>query len=242
MGSGWHGIEGDNDGRRWVLHRFLPRALGVATAAVGIAWLLGGCGGAPVTSGMAGDVSTDVSSPVETPAATSPVTAESDSSRPAVSAARVPASEWVPAPDDIAGVLGDAAGDAAGLQLYVPGEVPLGTRVADYWSDVLAVQTPSASATTVSNPRVNGTGATAEVTLVLEVSGGRLAFVQNVHGDLGDLPGRPVGTVEGHLATAYRMLGADVVQWEDAGHWYAVMGTGVAASDVERFALSMRPL
>ena len=75
---------------------------------------------------------------------------------------------------------------------------------------------------------------------MLAVGDGRLGIIQNVHGDLGDLPGRPVGTVAGHLATAYRVLGSDVVQWEDAGHWYAVMGTGLASGDVERFALSMR--
>lgn len=231
-------IAGESDNRGCRLRRYLPHAVLVVAAAVGVVWLLGGCGGSPVTAGGA---PVELPHPQEAPAPTSPAPLESSPTRP-VSTALAPASEWLPAPEAISDVLVDAADTASGLQLYAPSEVPAGTRIAAHWSDVLAVSAPSDTTATGANPRVSGTGATAEVTLVLEIGGGRLSFMQNVHGDLGDLPGRPVGTVAGHLATAYRMLGAEVVQWEDAGRWYAVLGTGLAPNDIERFALSMRPL
>jgi hypothetical protein len=148
----------------------------------------------------------------------------------------------VSTPEEITQALREAALTATGLRLYAPTEVPSGTSVAPRWTDVLVTPGTTATSAGASNPRISGSDSTAEVGLVLEVGSGWVSFVQNVHGDLGDLPGRPIGSIDGHLATAYRMLGADVVQWEDAGHWYALMGTGLAGSDIERIALSMRPL
>lgn len=225
MGSATSGIRPTR--RPW------PYALLVVAAAVTVARLLTGCG----------DSSAAPEAVASTTVASIPPTSASPTTlHPPVAATPRPSTEWVSTPEEITQALREASLVTTGLRLYAPAQVPSGTRVAPRWTDALAAPGTPSTVTAASNPRISGSGATAEVGLVFEVGNGRVSFIQNVHGDLGDLPGRPVGSIEGHLATAYRMLGANVVQWEDEGHWYAVMGTGLAGSDVERIALSMRPL
>ena len=76
--------------------------------------------------------------------------------------------------------------------------------------------------------------------VVLAVSDGYLAFYDPMAGDLENLPSTECGSVEGHAATVYRVLGGDLVQWEADGVPHGVFGWALPRAVVLRVATGMR--
>jgi hypothetical protein len=143
---------------------------------------------------------------------------------------------------DVVTAFAGLAAQAGSLTLYAPTEVPSGATIARSWWPLSAGQEPPESGVTgSSNPYVVGDGSRPEVRVLFRVGAGWLELLEGVRGDLGELPGELVGSVSGHTARAYRLLGGDLVQWSDQGAWYAVYGRGMKREDVVRFARGMRP-
>lgn len=76
--------------------------------------------------------------------------------------------------------------------------------------------------------------------VVLAAGRGYLAFYDAMAGDLENLPSTECGSVEGHAATVYRVLGGDLVQWEVDGVPHGVFGWGLPRTVVLRVAAGMR--
>lgn len=148
--------------------------------------------------------------------------------------------EWEAPGADVAAAFVGLAEGVEGLTIYSPREMPAGTVLAASWWPVSGGHAPDpVAAPGRPNPRVVGEGAEAEVRVLLQVDGGWVEVLEGVHGDLGELPSEAVGEVAGHAARSYRLMGGHLVQWSDAGRWYAVFGLDLASGVVERIAAGM---
>ena len=136
----------------------------------------------------------------------------------------------------------DMAEAAAPMTVYGLADLPKGATIAGEWWPVVDLEDPSEhDGPFADNPRVSGgEAAEPEIQLVLEYRGGWLALLQNFRGDLGDVQGDQVGTVDGHPAFLYAVNGGTLVQWSDHGRWYGLFARDVAADEVVRVALEMR--
>ncbi len=118
-------------------------------------------------------------------------------------------------------------------------ELPAGVEPAQAWSPVVE-GSPSRSASSEANPRVIGEGGPEpEGQLVLTYGDGWLVVLENVRGDLGDVSGQPVGSIEGAQATLYEVNGGSLVQWGYEGRWYGLFGRNVPEDLVTSLALDM---
>jgi len=140
------------------------------------------------------------------------------------------------------GVFADLAESLAPMPIYAPMQSGLDIRLADGWWPVIELNDPGEyQGPATDNPRVvGGAVGDAEVQVVLDCEGGWLVVVENFRGDLGDVKGERVGTLEGRDAYLYEVGGGLLVQWSDGGRWYGVFGREVPAALVVETALSMR--
>jgi hypothetical protein len=140
------------------------------------------------------------------------------------------------------GVFVEVAASLAPMPVYGPLELPAGTTLSEKWWPVVDLADPAAYAgPETENPRISaGEAGDGEVQAVFACGEGWLVVLANYRGDLGDVRGARVGTVEGHNADLYEVNGGVLVQWSDAGRWYGVFGRGVARQTVVDVALSMR--
>lgn len=131
---------------------------------------------------------------------------------------------------------------AGSMKVYGWTDLPEGATIAREWWSVVDLKDPSEyEGPATANPRISGgDAAEPEMQLVLEYQDGWLAVLQNFRGDLGDVRGDQVGTVDGHPAVFYAVDGGALVQWSDGGRWYGVFARGVAADEVVRVALQMQ--
>jgi hypothetical protein len=113
--------------------------------------------------------------------------------------------------------------------------------VPDCWWPVVELKTPDEySGPAAPNPLILEGGAAApEIQVILQLPGGWLDVLENFRGDLGDVSGRPAGSVVGHTATLYEVNEGWLVQWSDRGRWYGVFGRGLPAETVVESALNM---
>ncbi|MCZ7662073.1 MAG: hypothetical protein M5U22_03570 [Thermoleophilia bacterium] len=232
------------------MHRHRARVS--AAGLLVVVMLLAGCGGV-----SSGPEAVHEATPSD-PGATATSISDSDASgkitpapgagseTPATNAGGAPIStvptsvaSWVSSPAEIAQVFsGLAAEVGSSMTLYEPTEIPAGIRLATRWWPLDSGAAPD-TRDEADNPHVTG-GSQREVRVLFQVGDGWLEVIQGVRGDLGDLPGEPVGSVDGRPAVSYRVLGGDLVQWNVDGVWYAVYGKGIAQDDVTRFARGMR--
>lgn len=76
--------------------------------------------------------------------------------------------------------------------------------------------------------------------VLLTVGNGYLAFYDHMTNDLANLPGSRCGSVDGHPATVYHVLGGDLVQWNSGGSEHGVFGYGVPRTLLLRVVAGMR--
>ena len=141
-------------------------------------------------------------------------------------------------------VFAELANLLAPLRVYCPTTLPAGASLAKTWWPVVQSPDPSAyDGPEISNPRVDSVdGLAVSAQAVFETAGGWLVVLENFRGDLGDVPGKDVGLVDGHPARSYVVGDGLVVQWSDDGLWYAIFARGVDESEVIGMALGMRVL
>jgi hypothetical protein len=144
---------------------------------------------------------------------------------------------WGPPDDDVRAAFADVAARIGAMSVYAPEELPAGTELASCWWPLTTGRQPDPTADSgENNPRVIGSGESAEARILLRLPDGWVEILEAVRGDLGDLPSEEAGEVGGHAARSYRLMDGYVVQWSDEGRWYAVFGLGVAQPDVKRIA------
>lgn len=133
------------------------------------------------------------------------------------------------------------AEDLAPVPAYGVSELPEGAEVAATWWPVVDCGGPDEyEGPARPNPWVNQDPLEPEAQLVLDLSGGWLVVLENFRGDLGDVSGRAVGSVDESGATLYEVNEGHLVQWSHAGRWYGVFGRGVPSDLVVDLALQMR--
>ena len=133
------------------------------------------------------------------------------------------------------------AAAVAPLPVFAPTALPEGAVLADRWSPVLQENEPgSYQGPARSNPYVAGSGADAEAQVVYRVGDGWLVIIENFHGDLGDVAGESVGTIEASHAEVFSVNGGELVQWSTNGCWYGVFGRGLSRGVILAAALGMK--
>jgi hypothetical protein len=132
----------------------------------------------------------------------------------------------------------------APMPVYGWDELPAGLTVAAEWWPVVDLDSPDEyEGTAYANPRVSASGqAEPEAQLVLDYGDGWLVVLENVRGDLGDVTGAEVGTVNGNAAALYEFNSGSLVQWSDHGRWYGVFARGVPLDEVVEMALEVLPI
>ena len=70
----------------------------------------------------------------------------------------------------------------------------------------------------------------------MTLRGAWLLLLEDFRGDLGDVTGRPVGEVAGHLAFLYAVNDGTLVQWSDEGRWYGLFSRNMPADEVVNLA------
>ena len=119
-------------------------------------------------------------------------------------------------------------------------ELPEGVAVAPYWWPVIEAGATSGSAEHRDNPMIQGRGESdPEAEVLLAYEDGWLCVIENFRGDLGDVQGESVGTVQGNPAHLYEVNGGLLVQWSYQGGWYGVFGRDVAPDAVVNTALAL---
>lgn len=126
------------------------------------------------------------------------------------------------------------------IPFFAPTELPANAALASQWLPVLeSAGAQPGTGPAKPNPYVVGEAADSEVQVLLKVGEGWLMIVENFHGDLGDVTGAEVGTVDGHPARIYEVNGGELVQWSVEGRWYGVFGRGLSKGAIVLFALNM---
>lgn len=144
-------------------------------------------------------------------------------------------------PADTVQLFADLAAEVAPRAVYAPAYLPDGAALASSWAPVIESNDPgSYGGPPRSNPYVVGSGPDAEAQIVYEVGQGWLVFIDNFHGDLGDVSGEYVGTVEDRPAALFVLNGGLLVQWSNNGCWYGVFGRGVSRDVILAAALGMK--
>jgi hypothetical protein len=127
------------------------------------------------------------------------------------------------------------------MTVFVPSFLPDGATLAPEWLPVVDSTHPAGySGPAVANPQVAGSGPESEIQVVFQQDDGWFVVLQNFRGDLGDVTGTPVATVEGSPARLYQVNGGELVQWSKDGLWYGVFGRGVSRDDLVAVAAGMR--
>ncbi len=189
----------------------------VAAAGIAGAILAGGCGGNQGRA--AGDVAGLSSGAQPTPGTTAHVAYGTSTSPHCVDDNGTEG--WMAPDREVLDAFLSLRGPLGGRPLFVPSEVP----------DCTVVASDGRGADWVAAP------AFGEVRVVLE--GASLQFLEAVEGDIGDVPHREVGRVQGETAAVYAVLGGVLVQWRCEGAWYAVFGRGLTEAGVVRIALGL---
>lgn len=191
----------------------------VAAAGVAAAVLAGGCGGYQEHAGadVAAEPSSGVNSTFGTTADVSYGTSTSWHG-----ADGVDAGSWTAPGSEVMDAFLALRDPLGGRPLFVPSTLPECTVVASNGSGVDWVAAP----------------AVGEVRVVMEDAS--LQFLEAVEGDIGDLPHREVGRIQGETAAIYAVLGGVLVQWRCEGAWYGVFGRGLPEDIVVRIALGMK--
>jgi hypothetical protein len=145
---------------------------------------------------------------------------------------------------EVGQVFVDLARSVAPMPVYGVSELPDEVTVPPEWWPAVDCDTPSDyEGPVVLNPRVSIAGeAEPEIQLLLSHPDGWLVVVENFRGDLGDVSGERVGSVDGNVATLYTVNGGLLVQWSVGGRWYGVFGRGVSKEYIVQIALEMRPV
>ena len=220
--------------------------LAVSAVLLSLGVALWGCGQYPAAGGPGAQVSP---SSTVSPAATG--TSSSSAIDPQTSDVPEPAETTsTGAPNEpgheesVDTVFAELANILAPLRVYCPTTLPEGASLAKTWWPVVQLPDPSAyDGPDISNPRVDSVdGLAVSAQAVFETRGGWLVVLENFRGDLGDVPGKDVGLVDGRPARSYVVGDGLVVQWSDNGLWYAIFARGVAESEVIGVALGMRVL
>ncbi len=155
-----------------------------------------------------------------TAAPTEPASPADSVSSPVVTSAPSRA-DWLPPKAEILAAFAALQDELPGLPVFVPGTLPPSATI-EAGEDRTIGLAPARGAVCVSVP------------------GGQVQFLLGVEGDVGDLPGLAVGTVEGAEALQYSVLGGTLVQWSVDGTWYGVFGAQVDADVVVDIALGMK--
>jgi hypothetical protein len=144
--------------------------------------------------------------------------------------------------DPVKALFSDLSHALAPVVVYAPSYLPAGASITAAWWPVLEVADPGDyHGPEFSNPRVDaGEGSPAAAQVVIQIGNGWLAILENFRGDLGDVEGEVVGEIQGHVAKMYVVNECAVVQWSDAGRWYAVVGRAVPVAEVVTVAVSMQ--
>jgi hypothetical protein len=207
---------------RLARRKFLMVGLSTAVLLAG-SLLVAGCGPGPAPAGTA--FPTESSSTVVT---VPPASSESTSSTVGAST--------------VESLFVSLAQASQPMTIFAPTFLPQGTVLAESWLPVLDSEDPGTyEGPPLANPKVLGTGADAEIQVIFQAGEGWLAILENFRGDLGDVKGIPVGTVEGNPAALYEVNGGELVEWSKQGLWYGVFGRGVARDDMVAVALGMQP-
>jgi len=148
---------------------------------------------------------------------------------------------WGPPDPIVLSAFEDLVASSSGMSIYAPSELPSGTQLAPGWWPLSQGPVPPGRLEG-ENPLVVGDEGSREVRVLLRAGSGWLEVMQGIRGDLGDLPGRPAGTVEGREATLYAMLGGQLVHWSHKGTWYGVFARDLAEADLLRIATGMKLL
>lgn len=130
--------------------------------------------------------------------------------------------EWEPSSPDVVAVFMSEAARVA-CPVYVPSRLPTGTVV------VAGAEGGS----------LLGEGGALSAVRLETGSGAMIEIAQGIAGDVGDLPGKSSGAVDGRPATIYRMLGGYLVQWSDPPWWYGVFSAGLPEAAVIETAAGM---
>lgn len=146
----------------------------------------------------------------------------------------------IPDPADTVQLFADLAAEVAPLAIYAPTALPEGAMLADSWAPVIDSTDPgSYDGPSRRNPYVVGSGSEAEAQVVYRVGEGWLVFIENFRGDLGDVTGEGVGSVDDKPATLFSVNGGELVQWSYNACWYGVFGRGVSRAVILAAALGM---
>lgn len=125
--------------------------------------------------------------------------------------------------------------------VYAPTYLPAGAALADCWWPVLELaHREDYEGPVAGNPRVDTaeTGRSGSAEVLYQLGEGWLLMVENFRGDLGDIVGEVVGSVNGRQVTKYVFDGCVVAQWSEEGCWYAVFARNVDEAEVVKVALS----
>jgi len=139
------------------------------------------------------------------------------------------------------------------LPVYAPTALPEGATLADSWRPIIApVDSKSLIGSSSSpaeegppaleaapNPRLIDGPQEPQAEIMVDTPRGPLLFLENFRGDLGDVSGDDIGTINGHPAVIFGLAGGWLVQWSDEGRWYCVYGSGMSKEDVAGVALEM---
>jgi hypothetical protein len=144
--------------------------------------------------------------------------------------------------DPVKALFSDLSQALAPVVVYAPSYLPAGASIPAAWWPVLEVADPGDyHGPELPNPRVDAAeGSPVAAQVVIQIGNGWLAILENFRGDLGDVEGEVVGEVQGHVAKMYVVNECAVVQWSDAGRWYAVVVRAVAVVEVVTVAVSMQ--
>jgi len=139
-------------------------------------------------------------------------------------------------------IFAELARELAPVPVYGFRELPQGSTLAEHWWPIVEVESEEDYAGPLeTNPAVRGLGGTEpEAQILFNFGQGSLAVLENFRGDLGDVRGALVGSVEQHPASLYEIGDAILVQWSDAGRWYGLFGRGVPQEQLKTLALAMQ--
>lgn len=186
----------------------------------------------------------DLSSPTTTATTTGPengsITTESQSP-PSENGAAPSSDTTVSASGTVDSLFAGLGTRLAPIPVYAPTFLPADASLVEEWWPVTEMEAPSQySGPPIDNPRIDSVdGVAVSAQVVLQVGDGWLMFLDNFRGDLGDVTGRNVATVEGNQATGYDIQGGFLVQWSDGGRWYGVFGRNMDSSIVEKVVAGM---
>jgi hypothetical protein len=241
-------VAGQGGKQRVQLRRFVWMMLGVL-GVLAVLFLLTGCGAADqvgvasagvarptdttttvATGGVDTDATLEGSSPVADPGSASTNSDTTDTAGSSLGVSEIAAP-----------LFAEVSAQLDPIPVYAPTYLPPGAAPADKWWPVTEVTSPSEySGPPMDNPRIDSAdGVAVSAQIVTRIDTGWVVFLENFRGDLGDVKGNELASVQGHRAMGYSLQRGFLVQWSDGGRWYGVFGRDVDQALVERIAAGM---